>query len=138
MDFIKDGKANFEVDGYYVIRPDMTSVDQIEFVARDTPLEFKEVYAIIGEGCDIIERVQWAERGFTVVKDEKMFVGWRAEPVAGGKVVNVWLDEEGMYRQQPNPLATAIGKRLGFIDLSHGLFGAMVVSCGKTDREDGD
>lgn len=136
MDFIKDGKANFDRDGYYVIRPDMTALDQIEFVARDTPLKFQEIYEIIGNGCDIIERVEWASSGFDVVQDKNRLVGWRADPREEGTVVNVWLDEEGMYRQPRNPLATALAQRIGFIDMSHGLWGTVVVACGKADEKE--
>jgi hypothetical protein len=134
--FLTANGADFSGDGYYIIRPDMTSLDQIEWVDRDKPLQFQGddgVYALIGNGCDIVERVEWAEKGFDVVKDPNMLVGWRADPRDNGRRVSVWLDEEGMYRQPPNPLAIAIAKRLGFIDVSHGLFGTMIVACGKAE-----
>lgn len=128
----------FERDGYYLIRPEMTSLDQIEWVDRAEPLEFSGpggIYEIIGNGCDLIERVQWAEFGFDVIKDAATMVGWRAEPRKKGKVVSVWLDEEGMYRQPENPMGTAIAQKIGFIDVSNGLWGTLVVACGKAEVE---
>ncbi|MER6816111.1 hypothetical protein ABT299_43180 [Spirillospora sp. NPDC000708] len=72
-----------------VIRPDGTT--QWENLPTDTHERLAAMYQAIGGGCRTVEPIQLAGE------------------------FDMWFDEDGLYTQVANPLATAIASAFGFI-----------------------
>ena len=126
-------KLDFNRDGYYIIRPNHESPDQIEWFHLHEHMPLKAMYDIIGNGCDIVQMIQLAEEGFYRVRDREMILGVRFE--SKGKSATAWVDEEGMYQQPINLVATQLVADKGYIDTSCGIRGTMIVTCGKAEPE---
>lgn len=116
-------------DGYYIIRPEHTSAADVEFVATVEAPSLEELYKLIG--CDLVELVHVAERGF-VAKPGGLF-GHVWEPQ--GTSALAFVDEEGMDVQPPNALATGYTRLTTALSKANIIFGTMVVCCGRAQPD---
>lgn len=127
---------NLKVDGYYIIRPEHTAWDQVEFTPATEAVGLEVLQTGVGGW---IERVELAERGYLQKQGGPFGFFFEAQ----GCTADAWVNEEGKLEGlPPNWLATSIKNSLGYIDKDDVIAGNMVIVCGaareKPEQEDAE